>query len=459
MSRVADVAVIGAGVVGAALARHLGSGGLEVIWLEAKSDVGDGTSKANTGILHTGFDASPGTLEARLVRRGYELLARYCEDSGVALERTGALMVAWTSEEVDSLAAYHRRALENGVQDVEWVDSSGVYRREPHLAPGALAGLYVPGESLICTWSTTLAYARDALNRGVELSLNTRVEGWSLESEFTRLTTTKGEVLARWVVNAAGLESDWLDQTTGRTRFHVTPRRGELVVYDKAARSLVSHIVLPVPTSRGKGVLVSPTVYGNVMVGPTAEDLERRDDTSTSPSGLAGLRDRARQLLPELDNYEVTALYAGLRAATEFSDYVIDVDGASRYALVGGIRSTGLTASLAIAEHVIDLMRDAGLTFNADNSVPPPVRVPNLGVDGRPSDNPLLVAHDPGYGEIVCFCEQVSRAEIRDALSGDLPATSLGGVRRRTRAMNGRCQGFYCAAEVLTLLKETRGPT
>ncbi len=448
-----DVAVIGAGVVGSAIARMLAGTHLSVALIDAANDVGDGTSKANTAILHTGFDATPGTLEARLIARGYHLMRDYAAATGIPIEDTGAVLVAWTEAEVQALPGLLAKAQTNGCADARLINAAAVYRLVPDLGEGALAGMVVPGESIMCTWTATLALATEAVRCGVTLHLDHRVTGVEVGSNCTALHTTRGLVEATWVINAAGLGGDELDRCFGYDRFTVTPRRGELIVFDKLARPRVPMIVLPVPTSMGKGVLVSPTIYGNVMVGPTAEDITDRSATGTTAAGLDYLLNKATKLLPALSHEEVTATYAGLRAATEHPDYVIDLDLDRRYVLVGGIRSTGLSACLAIAEYVEQLLGAAGVDLRLRGDLPPPPRMPHLGERGpRPYQDYDLIAIDPAYGQIVCFCERVTSGEIRDALAAELPPADLDGLRRRTRALNGRCQGFFCAATISALV-------
>ena len=455
--RVYDIAVVGAGIVGSAIARELAAYDVSVVLVEARDDVGDGTSKANTAILHTGFDATPGTLESRLVHEGYDLLSAFAEQTGIPVEHTGALLVAWNAEELAALDGLRAKAIANGYDHCEIVDADEVYRQVPALGAGALGGLTVPDESIICTWTASLAIATDAVVRGVDLLLSRPVIGVVMGDDgVTMLRCADGDVAARWVVNAAGLGSDLLDAMFGHQRFTITPRRGELFVFDKIARSLVNRIVLPVPTSRGKGVLISPTIYGNVMLGPTAQDLADRTNTGTSEDGFEVLLGKGATLMPLLLAEEVTASYAGLRAASDRGDYVIEADPDERYVVVGGIRSTGLTSSLAVGRYVCELIVDAGLALKPRDDLPGPPCMPNIGEASlRPYQDAAKIAADPEYGRIVCFCERVTAGEIRDAFASRIPPAGLEGLRRRTRVMNGRCQGFFCGAEVAALLEST----
>lgn len=448
-----DVLVIGAGVVGAAIARTVAQYELRCAVVEAGNDVGVGTSKANTAILHSGFDAVPGSLESRLVRRGAELLRDYAAQAGIPVERTGALLIAWSTEQLADLAGIEDKARTNGYLGASPISAPELYAREPHLGPGALGALAIPDESIICPWTTPLAYATEAIRAGVRLELDTTALGVTHVGEWHEVRTSRGPRRCRWLINAAGLQSDRVDAMLGGGGFTIRPRRGELIVFDKLARPLVGSILLPVPTPQTKGVLVTPTVYGNVLLGPTAQDIDDRTDTSTTEVGLRSLLEAGRRILPELIDEEVTATYAGLRAATEHRDYQIRIDAARRYACVAGIRSTGLTASLGIAEYVISALAEAGLALRERRAPAAPPLMPYIGESGtRPYQDPARIASDAAYGEIVCHCERVTRGEIRDAFASTFPPADLNGLRRRTRAMNGRCQGFFCSATVAGLL-------
>ena len=453
-----DLAIIGGGVVGAAIARRLARTRMRVALLEAATDIGAGTSKANTALLHTGYDTLPGTAEARLVREGYALLDEYAAHTGIAVERTGALLVAWTEEERAALPGLAEHAASVGYDRCEVIDALECYRREPLLGPGAIGAMTVPDESLIDPWSTPIAFATEALANGASVHRSRPVTRATRTSGGWDLGTAQGTLRTEWVVNGAGLRGDEIERLLGHDWFTVTPRRGELIVFDKLARSLVRNILLPVPTGRTKGVLVSPTVFGNVMLGPTAEDLDDKTDTSSSAAGLTGLLEHGRRILPALLGEEITAVYAGLRPATDNPDFRLAVRLDDHTVCVGGIRSTGLTASMALAEWVASGLENAGVDVRERNDAVG-VRMPDLGeTHSRPYQDAERITTDPEYGHIVCHCERVTAGEIRDALASPIAPVDLDGLRRRTRALMGRCQGFHCLAEMTTRLNDAATP-
>jgi glycerol-3-phosphate dehydrogenase len=454
-----DVAIVGAGVVGTAIARHLAQNNIRCCLVEANADIGTGTSKANTAIWHTGFDAKAGTLECKLLRRSYELLADYMPAAGVPAQRLGAVLIAWSEDQLQELPKILQRAHQNGVTDVRLLSIAEIYEREPHVSRKALGGLIVPGEGILCTYTLPLALATEAVANGVTLKLNHRVNAVTQDNGLHILHCAGGTVACRYLVNAAGLYSDEIDHLMGHNDFAVTPRRGELIVFDKFSHSLVNHVLLPVPTAITKGVLISPTVFGNVMLGPTAEDLHDKTDTSTSAKGLDMLWQKGQAILPALLEEEVTATYAGLRAATQHSDYQIRLHGDQRYVCVGGIRSTGVSASLGIAEYVASLLGEAGLALERKTDFQP-IRMPNIGeLRARPYQSEDKIAQNAEYGHIICHCEQVTMAEIIDALHSTIPARTLDGLKRRTRAMQGRCQGFNCHGRTAAILAHETGQT
>jgi glycerol-3-phosphate dehydrogenase len=453
-----DVAIVGAGAVGCAVARDLTRRGARCVLIEAGPDIGAGTSKANTAILHTGFDAKPGTVESGLVARGYELLGEYAARVGIPVAKPGALMVAWTPEQGAALAGIREAARENGYEETRPVDLEELYAREPKLGPGAEGAIEIPGEGMVCPFTTTLAFATEALGGGCDLALNAAVTGIRQASGGHELETARGTVRAEHLVNAAGLRSDEIDAMLGHSDFRVVPRRGELIVFDKLARGLVNHVLLPVPTEKTKGVLVSPTVYGNVLLGPTADDVDDKSDRSTTAVGLASLMEAGERIIPGLTGQEVTATYVGLRAATEHRDYQLKAHPEQHYVCAGGIRSTGITGSLGIAEWARGALADAGLSLS-EPAGDAELRMPNIGEYGtRPYQDAELIGRDPDYGRIVCFCERVTRGEIDAALGSPIPPADADGLRRRTRALMGRCQGFFCAAEIAECMNARPDP-
>lgn len=440
-----DVAIIGAGVVGAALARTFTLAGARVVVLEKAADVLDGASKGNSAILHTGFDAPEGSLELACIREGYALYLQIRDRLGLPLIRSGAMVLAWSDAELAELPTLMAQAVANGVTDVEPVTAAKALALEPQLSPRVMGGFRVPGEHLIDPWSAAHGYLLQALENGAVLMRQAEVLTGRRSGGEWHLATTAGAVQAGLVINAAGLWGDEVDRrVTGESWFTIKPRKGQFVVYDKSAAALVGHILLPVPTKITKGIVVCRTAFGNLLVGPTAEEQDDREHAAVDRPALQALMRRGQEILPALADHEVTAVYAGLRPATEDKGYRIRTDLAEDYICVGGIRSTGLSAALGIAAYVLRL---------ADRAYPAPAdpvwpEMPSL-TDCAPRD-----WQKPGHDGIVCHCELVTRREIEAALTGPLAAGSMGGLKRRTRATMGRCQGFYCSA---ALAKITEG--
>ena len=459
MNKKYDLAIIGAGVVGCAIAREAAKYNLATILIDAASDVGEGTSKANTAILHTGFDMTPGSLESKLVSSGYHLLYKYATDHNIAVEKLGGLLVAWSDEQLENLPKLKQKAIENGYLECEIITPAQLYKLEPNLGQGALGALTVPGEWIIDPWNPIVAYATQAKLAGVEISLNTKVVHIkNTDSSFNITTsntiTNQSEIICTsYLINSAGLYADEIDNLLGIKNFTITPRRGELIVFDKLARTLINHVILPVPSAMGKGVLISPTVFGNIMLGPTAENLDDKTATGSSNIGLKSLMEKGAKIAPKLLDEEITATYAGLRSATESSDYQIKLHP-NNYLTVGGIRSTGLTASLAIAEYVFELLTKSGLQLG-DKKQLADIKMNNIGEAFlRPYQDEQKIAANSDYGKVICHCEKSTYQEIVDALTSTLPPATLGGLGRRTRAGIGRCAGFYCHSELRKLLEK-----
>jgi glycerol-3-phosphate dehydrogenase len=444
----ARVAIIGGGVVGCAIFRRLAIAGLKPLLLERGADILSGASKGNSAILHTGFDAPPGSLEVACMQAGYREYQAIRNRLNLPLVETGALVVAWDEQQLARLPAIVAQAHRNGVADVEQISAEELRRHEPQLARHALGAVRVPGEHIIDPWSAPLAYALQGLAHGGRIRRGCTVSGGSFDGAAWSLQTERGRITAGVVVNAAGNYGDRVEAICRESPFKVTPRKGQFVVFDKPAANLVKAIILPVPTERTKGIVLCRTAFGNLLVGPTAEDQEARDVAEVDEQILSMLIGKGREMLPGLADVGVNAVYAGLRPATQFKDYQIEALPGRRWITVGGIRSTGLTASLGIAAHVADLV--AQHFHPMEEAAPIWTPVPNL-CEERP--RPYQIG-----GEIVCHCEWVTRGEIEAALTGPLPAGDVGGLKRRTRAMMGRCQGFYCSAQVAAIAEGRIAP-
>ncbi len=446
-----DIAVIGGGVVGLAILRRFAMSGLTCVLLEKGADILSGASKGNSALLHTGFDAPAKSLELQCMQAGYKEYLDIRQKLNLPLLETGALVVSWSQEELAALDGIVEKAHANDVIDVKRLSQTELRIREPQISKQALGAILVPGEHVIDPWSAPLAYAHQAMAHGAVIMRNAEVTSVEQVISEWKIASRAGDVFAGTVINATGLFGDRVEALAHEPSFTIKPRKGQFVVFDKPAAKLARGIILPVPSDRTKGVVLFRTIFGNLAIGPTAEETQERTNPSTDTATLEKLKSRAIEILPALKDIDVSAIYAGLRPATEHKDYVIEAHKQKNWITVAGIRSTGLTGSLGIAQHVAKLYdKNFG---KLPKKLPEPrfTPVPNL---AEQSIRPYMKG-----GEIICHCEWVTRGEIEAACQGLLPAGDLGGLKRRTRAMMGRCQGFYCGAEVTTLFEKAKHGT
>jgi glycerol-3-phosphate dehydrogenase len=448
MSKRFDIAVIGCGVVGLAILRRFAMAGLKCVGVEKGADILSGASKGNSALLHTGFDAPPKSLELQCMQAGYAEYLDIRQKLNLPLLETSALVIAWTESELAKLEAIEKKALSNGVVDFKRLSQTELRLREPQLAKTAMAAILVAGEHVIDPWSAPLAYAHQAIAHGAEILRNSEVTKIKRQGDEWHLTTPQGDVVARTVINAAGLYGDHVEALARKCDFKIKPRKGQFVVFDKPASKLLRAIVLPVPSERTKGVVLFPTIFGNLAIGPTAEETDERENASNDTASLDKLKATAIDMLPALKTVDVTAIYAGLRPATEQSDYIIKAHDDDNWITVAGIRSTGLTSSLGIAQHVAKLYAKH---FGKLPKKPPAALWTPVANLAEHAIRPYMKG-----GEIICHCEWVTRSEIETAIQGPLPAGDLGGLKRRTRATMGRCQGFYCAAHVSAAFEKAK---
>jgi len=454
-----DVVVIGGGVVGAAILWELAKYDLRLALLEKRSDVADATSKANSGIAHTGFDAKPGTLESALITFSNPQWDEICGLLEVPLQRCGAVMVALSEEDLRGCEAALEEARQNGVTDVRRLRADELLALEPNLNPAVLGGLHIPRESLTSSSLLAIAYAENAVLNGAHLFLEEPVIALQPQLEGMILTTPKRTLRASWVINAAGLWSDEVARMIGDDSFTIAPRRGEFFILDKTEGGLLRHIILPVPTPISKGILAAPTVDGNLLLGPTADDIQDKADTRTTADGLRRVAEATRKLVPALDPYRKTITqYAGLRAVCSTGQFEIRPSArSSRLIHAAGIRSTGLSASPGIARHVRMLLAEGGLSLRPRPGYRPDRPAIRFMRDASPEEAAKLHRHDLHYGHLVCRCEHVSEAEIVQAIRAPIPATSLDALKRRLRCGAGRCQGGFCGPRVMEILARELG--
>lgn len=445
-----DVIVVGGGVVGCAVHRKFALMGANALLLERGGDILSGASKANSALLHTGFDAPTGSLELECIKAGYQEFMAIKDKMNLPLLQTGALVVAWTPEQLANLPGIVEKAHKNGVMDVAQIDQAELYRREPNLAEGALGAVNVPGEAVMDPWSSPLAYLTQAVKHGAGYEFNCEVEGGSFADGLWTLATNEGEFKAKLVINCAGINGDTVEDICHPSPFVIKPRKGQFLIYDKPAAAQINAIILPVPTAITKGVLLTKTIFGNLLLGPTAEEQEDKWHAEVKDEVLKDLIAQGSRMLPSLHDYTVTATYAGLRPATEEKHYRIADYPEKQWICVGGIRSTGLTSALGVAEHIASLYQE---NFAALFELTPPKEIiwPKMPML---SDFHSRDFEHEDNGGIVCHCELVTRREIEAVFDSDIPPECLGGLRRRTRAMMGRCNGFFCSNKVAEIINQ-----
>ncbi|TDQ78418.1 glycerol-3-phosphate dehydrogenase [Dongia mobilis] len=452
-----DIAIIGAGVVGTAIARDLSRFDLRVILLEARADFGDESSKGNSALMTAGFDTPRGTLERQLVTRGFIRYQTEAPAMGLPIRRVGALTLAWSDEQRAIVEHEVAGARADGFSSVTLLDGADVLRRWPHFSPGIQCAMWAPEECIADPFSTPYAYVLDAVANGVVYRPSFAVKRADRLTNGWRLEEAKGQaVTSRLVVNSGGLRADKVEGLAGYSDFVVRPRRGQYLVLDKAARSLHDVIALPTPTPTTRGILIAPTIFGNVIVGPTAEEVSDPDDRRTTPEGLAKLREAMHRMAPALEQFPVNTVFSGMRPATDRSEYQIIPRLSERWVTVAGIRSTGFSGALGIAEHVASLLVPLFVDARRKTTTNAIV-VPDLAeTSQRPWQDNARIEADPRYGEIICHCERVTRGEIENAMASRIPPRTLKALKRRTRAMFGRCQGFYCGARIDAIFNSGR---
>ena len=454
-----DVAVIGAGVTGAMTARYLSAYRLKTVLIEKFNDVAMGTTKANSAIVHAGFDAIPGTLKAKLNVKGTAMMPGVCRELNVPFKNNGSLVVAFSEEEMATVRKLYERGVANGVPRLSVIGRDELRAIEPNISPDAVGALRADSAGIVCPYELTIASVENAIENGVELMRNAGVESIDDTGDEFVLHTAAGDVHAKYIVNAAGCFADIIARMLGDDSVNLVMRAGEYYILDRSVGGTVSHTIFQCPNPMGKGVVVTPTVDENLLIGPTAVDIDDREDLSTTQEGLALVRALSSKSVPCVSVRDAITSFTGLRAHDKSDDFIIGQSKANpRLIHAAGIESPGLSSAPAIAEYTAERLFEAmGGEPEKNPDFSPlreaPVRFRHMSAEERAE----LVKKDPAYGRIVCRCETITEGEIRDAIRAPGGARDVDGVKRRTRAGMGRCQGGFCGSKVVEILAKELG--
>lgn len=453
-----DIAIVGAGVTGAMTARTLSKYNLKIALLEKCNDVAMGATKANSGIVHAGFDAAEGSLMAKMNVKGCAMMPETCKKLNVPYKNNGSLVVAFSDEEMEHLKTLYARGKANGVPELKILSKEELLEKEPNLNPDSFGALYAPTAGIVCPYELTIAAAECAVSNGVEFIRNCEVKAVKTDNEKITLETTQGDIEAKYVINAAGVFSDDLARMAGDDSISITARKGEYFLLDRAVGNTVSCTIFQCPSKMGKGILVSPTVDGNLLVGPTAEDIDDKTNVNTTNSGLNDVKKYAVKSVPSVNTRNAITSFTGLRAHAAAHEFLIGISEKNpRLINAAGIESPGLSSAPAIAEYIENIVKgiftDATVKADYDDTREAPVRFRHMTDEERAE----LIKKNSAYGRIICRCETITEGEIIDAIKAPAGARDVDGVKRRTRAGMGRCQGGFCGSKVVEILARELG--
>lgn len=449
-----DVIIIGAGASGSAIARELSRYQGKFCVLEKETDVCCGTSKANSGIVHAGFDAEEGSLMAKLNVEGNKMMEKLSKELDFSYQKNGSLVVCTNESEVEKLNELLERGKRNGVEGLQILDREELKALEPNISDEAVAALYAPTGGIVCPFGLTIAFAENAAQNGVEFCLDQEVK--KIEGRIAggyRISTQDTVYETKVVVNAAGVYADEFHNMVSEKKLHITPRKGEYFLLDKTTGAHVSHTVFTLPGKYGKGVLVTPTVHGNLLIGPTATDVEQKEGTDTTMQGMEEICKKAQHSVKEIPFRQVIIGFAGLRAHEDGHEFVIqEVEDAPGFIDCAGIESPGLTSAPAIGRLAAEIVRN--VLELKENPAFCKTRKGILNpAELTAKERNELIRKNPAYGRIVCRCEMISEGEILDSIHRPLGATTMDGIKRRTRAGMGRCQAGFCTPKTMEILE------
>ena len=452
-----DIIIIGAGVSGCASARELSRYQASICVVDKEEDVCCGTSKANSAIIHAGYDAAAGSLMAKLNVEGNEMMEQLSKDLDFPFRRNGSLVLCMHEEELPNLQALYERGVENGVKDLKILSKEEVKALEPNITDNVAAALYAPTGGIVCPFGLTIALAENAAMNGVEFKFDTEVQDIKKTEDGFELTTGKGVLKSRFVVNAAGVYADRFHNMMSGEKIHITPRRGDYCLMDKTTGDLVDKTIFTLPGKFGKGILVSPTIHGNLLLGPTAIDVDDKEANNTTKEGLDEVITKAQDSVKNIPMRQVITSFAGLRAHEDHHEFIIkELEDCKGFIDCAGIESPGLSSSPAIGKMVAEILKEKAELREKDDFIA--TRKGILDPKKLPKEEySRLIKENPAYGNIICRCETISEGEILDAIHRPLGAKSLDGVKRRTRAGMGRCQAGFCSPRTMDILARELG--
>ncbi len=445
-----NICIIGAGAVGCAIAQQLSKYELNVCVIDKEEDVCSGTTKANSAIVHAGFDAVPGTLKAKMNVRGAELIRQLSKTLDFQYKQNGSLVLCFDENDMPKLNELYERGIKNGVSELSIISGDEARKLEPALSDKVVAALLAKSAGIVCPFGMTFAFAENAAANGVQFRFLTEVSDIKADGNGYVISTNKGDIKAKYVVNAAGVYSDRLHNAVLDDKIKIIPRRGEYVLLDKDTGDLVSHTVFQLPTKYGKGVLVTPTVHGNLLVGPSADDIDDREDTQTTAAGTVSVKERALMSVPDIPYNKTITGFSGVRAHLDSGDFIIG-ETKDGFFDAAGVESPGLTAAPAIGEYLALMIVKKCGAKKKDNYISTRKNIPHV-AELAPDERTKLIKQNPKYGNIICRCENISEGEIVDAIHRVPGAVSLDGIKRRVRQGMGRCQAGFCTPAAIAIL-------
>lgn len=447
-----DIIIVGAGVVGSAIARELSRYNADILVLEKSEDICQGTSKANTALIHGGFDAKPGTLKAKLNVLGNQSMDKLSKDLNIPFRRNGAFVLCFDENDLDKLEELKQRGEKNGVEDLEILNKEEIQKLENNITDEAVYALHSPTAGIVCPFTMNFALAENANKNGVEFLFNEQVKGFEKNRDYWKVITDDNEFETKVVINAAGLYSDDLHNMVSDKKYNITAKRGEYFLLDKQVGNLVDKTVFQLPTKEGKGVVVTPTIDGNLLIGPTAEDIEDKAGIETSKKGLNALYEKGGKSLKSVPFNKVITSFSGLRAHEDNDDFIIEeVEDANNFFDCVGIESPGLSSAPAIGNMMADMVSKKMKLTKKENFIEKREGLPLTNHMSK-DEHIELIKKDKRFGQIVCRCEKITEGEIVAAIHAPLGARTVDGIKRRVRAGAGRCQGGFCGPKVIEIL-------